>query len=112
MLVIGIELDIGYVDHRALKDRPSWQQRPGWPRRIYAMRLLKGFAGVVVMGDKMNELSVELKEPAEESVAQPHGASDDRVENRLDVGLRPADDTQNLRGCRLLLQRLGELAVA
>src|SRR2546426_12456823 len=64
------------------------------------------------MGDVMDQLAVELIEPAEEPVAQPHGASDDRVEDRLHVDLRPADHPQDLRRRRLLLQRLGQVAVA
>ena len=38
-------------------------------------------------------------------LAQPHGAPDDRVEDRLHVGLRLADDPQDLAGRRLLLER-------
>jgi hypothetical protein len=36
---------------------------------------------------------------------------DDRIEDRLHVGRRLADDTQDLAGRRLLLQRLGEVGV-
>ena len=35
-----------------------------------------------------------------------------RLEHRLDVGRRARDDAQDLAGRRLLLQRLGEVAVA
>ena len=71
MLPFRIELDIRNVDKRALEDRPSRQEGPGWARRIYAVKLLEGFGGVVVMGDQMEQLAVELKERAEESIAQP-----------------------------------------
>ena len=64
------------------------------------------------MGDKVDQLAVELIERAEESVAQPHGALHDRVEDRLHVGLRPAHDAQDFAGRGLLLERLGEIAVA
>jgi hypothetical protein len=30
MSVLWIALNVGYVDHRALEDRPPWHQRPGW----------------------------------------------------------------------------------
>src|ERR1700730_1065296 len=60
----------------------------------------------------MEQLAVELIQSTEESVAQSHGAADDRVEDRLHTGLRAADDMQYLSGRRLLLQRLGEVAVA
>src|SRR2546426_527745 len=54
----------------------------------------------------MEQLTVELKERAEEPVAQPHGTSHDRVEDRLHVGRRLADDPQDLARCRLLLECL------
>src|SRR5712691_1537725 len=112
MLVLGIELDIGNVDHRALEDRPPYPEGPRWARRKYAMRLLEAVGGEVVLGDMMDQLAVELIERAEEPVAQPHGASDDRVEDRLHVGLRSADDAQDLGRRRLLFQRFGEVSVA
>ena len=60
---------------------------------------------------RWSKLAVELIERAEESVAQPHGASDDRVEDRLHVGLGSADDPQDLARGGLLLQRLSDLRV-
>src|SRR5262244_1293608 len=111
MLELWIELDIGYVDNRALEDRPARPEGSGWARRPDATRLLCGFGGVVVLGDLVEQLAVELKERAEESVAQSHGASDDRVEHRLHVGRRLADHPEDLAGRRLLLQRLAHLCM-
>src|SRR6266853_617660 len=59
----------------------------------------------------MDQLAVELKEHAAESVAQPHGAPDDRVEDWLHIGLGPTDDAQDLSRRRLQLDlSLAELA--
>src|SRR5262244_3569819 len=88
MLVLRVEVDIGYVDNRALEDRPACKEGPGWARREYAMRCLEGLRSVVVLGDKIEQLAVELIERAEESAAQPHRAADDRVKNRLGIGRR------------------------
>jgi hypothetical protein len=41
-------------------------------------------------------------------MAEPHRTADDGVEDGLQVGGRAADDTQNLRRCRLLFQHLGK----
>jgi hypothetical protein len=57
----------------------------------------------------MNQLAVEPIDGAEERAAQPHGALDDGVEDRLHVGRRAADDAQDLARRGLLLERLGEL---
>jgi hypothetical protein len=67
MLVVGIDLAIGYVDNGALEDRPPCKEGPGWARREHAMQLLEGFGGVVVLSDTMEQLAVELIERAEES---------------------------------------------
>ena len=85
--------------------------RPGWARRIYAPRLLEGFGGVVVLGDLMDQIAIELQERAEESVTQFDGAPDDRVEDRLDVGLGAADDAQDLRRRGPLLEGLGNVSM-
>ena len=42
----------------------------------------------------------------------PGGALDDRVEDRLHVRGRPADDAEHLGGCRLMLQGLAQFCVA
>ena len=54
----------------------------------------------------MNQFAVEPKHRGEEPVAQPHGALDDDVEDRLEVGRRARDHPQDLGRRRLLLQRL------
>ena len=59
----------------------------------------------------MQPLAIEPMQDAEACVAQLLGASDDRIEHRLDVGRRAADDPQDV-GCRgLLLQGLGQVGV-
>src|SRR6185503_21024351 len=95
MLELRIKRDIGDVDHRALQDGPRGQEGPAERRRVYAVCRFEGLRSVVVLGDVMDLLAVEPKERAEEPVAQSHRAPDDRVEDRLDVGLRPADHAQD-----------------
>src|SRR6266446_5239723 len=109
---LRIDLDVRYVDHCALEDCPAGWQGPGWAGWIYAVHLLEGFGGVVVLGDVIDQLAVDLKERAEESVAQAYGAPDDRVEDRLHVGLGPADDVQDLARGRLLVECFGKVAIA
>src|SRR5512144_26458 len=43
--------------------------------------------------------------------ANPRGALDDRVENRLHVSRRPADDSEHLGRCGLMFERLAQLGV-
>ena len=77
------------------------------PFGYWLPRLLKGVGSIVVLGDMMDKFAVELKERAEEPVAQPHGASDDRFEDRPHIGRRAADDAQDLGSRRLAPLRLG-----
>ena len=42
----------------------------------------------------------------------PGGAFDYRVEDRLHIRRRAADDAEHLGGCRLMLQRLAQFCVA
>ena len=43
--------------------------------------------------------------------ANPRRTFDDGIEDGLHVGGRAADDAEHLRGCRLMLQRFGELTL-
>ena len=57
--------------------------------------------------------SVEALDDSQRSASQSAGgALDDGVEHALEVGRRRGDDAQDLGGGGLLLQRLGDLAVA
>ena len=91
MLVLRLGLDIGYVDHREIEDRPPDPVVAGWARREEAVQVIERFWGVVVVSDRMDQLAIELKVRAEEAVSLPHRVPDDGVEHRLHVGLRPAD---------------------
>src|SRR5262249_30599462 len=68
--------------------------------------------GVVIEGNTVYKFAIERGQAAELSMAQPHCAPPDAVEDRLDVGRRLADDAQDLTCSRLLLQRLGHLRVS
>jgi hypothetical protein len=78
---------------------------------VYATRLLKGLGSVVVLGDEMEQLAVELKERAEDPVAQPHRVSNDGIEDRLHIGRRAADYPQNLGGRCLTATSMFQLSL-
>jgi hypothetical protein len=61
-----------------------------------------------VTRDEMQELTVETEHVRKQTAAERDSASHYRLEYRLHVGRRSADYAKDLRGCRLLLQRLGE----
>src|SRR5262245_56885076 len=108
-LKLRIELEVWYLHNRAVENCPPWSVCPGWAPREYAPHLLKGFGGVVVLGDRMDQLAVELIEPAEEAVAQSRGAPDNRVKHRPHISRRAADHAQDFACRRLPLERLDDL---
>ena len=61
------------------------------------------------------ELDLIALDPGQHPRVRPQqadGAGHDRVEHRLDIRLRLADDAQDVAGGGLLVQRRGQLAVA
>jgi hypothetical protein len=64
----------------------------------------------VVCGE-VDPLTIVASDETEEAVAQADCASHDRIEDRLDVGRRLADDLQDFARGRLLLERLRHLRV-
>ena len=63
-----------------------------------------------MQGDTVVGLAVVKVQSTEPGVAKPRGIFQDSVEHRFKVVGRRADDSQNFRGGRLLLQRLIALA--
>src|SRR5262245_52206647 len=59
----------------------------------------------------MDQLAVESDEPAEEAVAQSHGAFDDRVKDWLNVHRRARNDAQNVAGRGLSGEGIGKVRV-
>ena len=61
---------------------------------------------------KMNELPVEAEHVTELSIAEPRRALRDRIEHRLDIGRRAADDVEHLARRGLVFERFLQLALA
>src|SRR5437016_3609843 len=59
----------------------------------------------------MNELPVKPQNGRRIAIAESPGVPRDRVEDRLDIGLRSADDAQDLTCRRLLFQRLCQVVI-
>src|SRR5262249_7341235 len=61
-------------------------------------------------GDDMNQVAIKPVHRAHTRVAETHSVYDDRVEDRLEVKARVADDFKDFGTGRLLLKRLVALA--
>ena len=109
---LRVRFEVADVNDCPIKDRLRHDARPTRPCGVHAPEDLerRGREGVVVSGE-MNELAVEPVDGRGDSVAQPHDALHDRIEDRLDIGRRAGDHAQDLTGRRLLLQRFWEARV-
>ena len=65
-----------------------------------------------MLSGQPQHVAVDAEDHRVRCVAQPRGGPGNRVEHRLDVGGRARDDTEDVGGRRLLLERFGELTVA
>src|SRR5262245_3004361 len=64
------------------------------------------------MSPRNNSVSIAESQPHIINPANPGGALDDGVEDRLHVSRRAADDAEHLSRCRLMLQGLTQFRVA
>src|SRR5262249_46166781 len=98
-------------DERSTEDGPGDVGVPTQRPRVYSLEGGESFRREIVVCDEVNEALFQSPHGAEEPIAQSYGAGRDGIEHRLDVGRRAGDHAQDLRGGRLLLERLAKLAV-
>ena len=65
-----------------------------------------------VMGDRGEYITINTADQGIASVAQPRRVLRDHIQHRLNVRRRTGDHAKDLTRRRLLLQRLGEIAIA
>ena len=94
------------------QDRPPGHSRHVRTQRILGLHGLQPLRGELVPGNVVQELAVVAEHGAVRAPAQCDGTAHDRVEHRLHIGRRAADDAQDLGRRGLPLEGLGELAVA
>ena len=110
MLIFRVVSHVRDLGDGARKDRPPRDLRAARAHWVRAPQDLEHLGGDVVRR-QMQLLAIEPMQDTEACVAQLLGASDDRIEHRLDVGRRAADDPQDVGRRGLLLQGLGEVGV-
>jgi hypothetical protein len=81
-----------------------------WPHGVKALQHFEEFARYVVVGDKVQEFTIEPVQKTVVRAAQARGNARDCVKDRLEVGRRVGDHPQYLGGGAVLLQRVVALA--
>jgi hypothetical protein len=94
-------------------DHPRFEHRPtGHPAAVERLPLTEGSAERSGVRTGNYDIAVAKQDRRVQRLAETSGTRDDRVQHGLDVRGAAADDAQHLRGSRLLLQRLAQLARA
>ncbi len=110
--VIGVGENIFDHAHRSRRNRTRHGGiAAGWPWEETSQALDVVRVHVDECGE-VDKRPVVGEHVGEVGIAKLRDRSGNRVEHRLHVGLRPADDAQDVAGRGLLLERLREVAVA
>src|SRR5262249_21347225 len=92
---------VWHVDDRAFQNGApdgDLQRRPKWKCITGGSQ---SFWRETVVGCEVNECAVEAIQCSEQPIDEPDRASNDRIEDRLDVSRRTTDDAQDLARRRL-----------
>src|SRR5215470_11330769 len=98
--LVGFPLHVGGVHRASVKGRAPVARSPN--QREYWLNRNR-----TVMSNQAQPIVVALEDGRIKSLAQPRGTLRDRIEDRLHVCRRLADDAENLTRRRLLLQGFG-----
>ena len=105
--LVRLSLKVGDLNGSLLEDGTPAQGAPyDWKQEVH------GLGNRAMVGGRAQVISVDPEDRRVVSSAEASGALDHRVQDRLEIRRRPADHAQDLRGRRLLLERLREVGVA
>ena len=100
---------IGEVKRRAVDDRAS---RDGASHERHAEISGQTPPERSDAGDRTKNITLTDEEQEVVGATKPGRAVDQRLEHRLEIRLRLADDAQDVAGRRLLIERRGQVSVA
>ena len=109
--ILGIGHGVVDVNDAALEEGPARRGLPAGAMRM-PLHHLDEFRRFPVGDRRAVDVLVLPVDEALVGAAQPHRALHEALEDRLEIERRAADDLQDLARRRLLLERLGEVAVA
>ena len=107
--IFGVFENVGNVHHFALK-RGTPGNRPSPERYRILLLIFYEIAGISMSGRKMKEIAELLEDESKIRVAQPCSRRGQRIQHRLQIEGRSANDLQHFRGGGLPSQRLVALA--
>jgi len=108
-LVLRVLLNVGALRRRARHDGPADHAAPGGAQRKQAPRDLFRLGLQGLHAGAPDQLSVKGVDQPLVPAAEASRIQRDRIEHRLQIGLRAAYDVENLPGRGLALERLARL---
>src|SRR5215470_16086595 len=109
MRVLRIRQQVGKMGYLTIQHRTPGRYRAIWPRWIRLEKLIQDFGRKIVGRRNLQKFAVVEPNNAEYGLAQPRGALNNRIEHRLSIGRRPADDVKHLARRGLMFESLGQL---
>src|SRR5215472_12339034 len=107
MRVLRIRQQVGKMGYLTIQHRTPGRYRAIWPRWIRLEKLIQDFGRKIVGRRNLQKFAVVEPNNAEYGLAQPRGALNNRIEHRLSIGRRPADDVKHLARRGLMCESLG-----
>src|SRR5215470_2684383 len=112
MRVLRIREQVGKMGYLAIQHGTPCRSRAVWARRIHLEKLVQDFGRKIVGRRNLQKFAVVEPDNAEYGLAQARGALNNRIEHRLSIGRRAADDVKHLARRGLMFKRFAELARA
>src|SRR5262249_26060032 len=106
--VLPISQHVLNLRHLTGEDRPARGLVRLRGSRIHPLKDLDRLWRKIMLGDDMDQLAVKPEHSTNMGVAETHTVDDDRVEYRLQVESRTAEDFEDFGSGRLLFPRLVE----
>src|SRR5215471_11563682 len=112
MRVLRVREQVGKMNYLTIEHGTTGSSRAVWPRWIRLEKLIQDFGRKIVGRRYLQKFAVLEPHNAEYGLAQARGALNNRIEHRLSIGRRAADDVKHLARRGLMFKRFAELARA
>src|SRR5262245_48119301 len=112
MRVLRIREQVGEVSYLTIHHGTPGRSRAVWPRWIRLEKLIQDFGRKIVGRRNLQKFAVVHPDNAEYGFAQARGTLNNRIEHRLSIGRRPADDVEHLARRGLMFKSFGQIARA
>src|SRR5215831_2890810 len=109
MRVLRIGEQVGKMDYLTIQHGTPGRSRAVWSRWIRLEKFIQDFGRKIVGRRNLQKFAIMQPDNAEYGFAQARGALNDRIEHRLSIGRRSADDVKHLARRGLMFESFCQL---